>query len=64
MFEKNVFNVYFHFINVPSANMEEAGFMTWTAANHQGAIKMVWLQFLEPSCRPSLFTLDDLLSMS
>ena len=25
---------------VPTANMEEVGFMTYTAANHQGAIEI------------------------
>ena len=31
--------------NVPSTNMEEAGFMTFTSASHQGAIKMMWLHY-------------------
>lgn len=36
--KKNVFDVY-------SANTEEAGFMTYTAADHQGLIKMFWPHF-------------------
>lgn len=36
----------FHGDLVPSINMEEAGFMTYTAASHQRAIKMCWLYFL------------------
>ena len=30
----------FSLVHVPSANTEEEGFMTYTAARHQGAIKM------------------------
>jgi len=26
--------------------MERVGFMTYTAASHQGAIKMLWIHFL------------------
>ena len=42
--------------NVPSANMEEAGFMTYTITNHRGAIQMFWLHFGQLSCRPSLYS--------
>lgn len=47
VFGKNVFDVYFDFslAHVPSVNMEGAGLMTYTAARHQGAIKMFWLHF-------------------
>ena len=40
IFEKHVVNVLcvFSLVHVPSANMEETGFMTYTAANHQVAI--------------------------
>ena len=41
--------VYFNFftlVHVPSTNMEEAGFMTYTAAHHQGAIETLWLPLL------------------
>ena len=31
--------------HVSSTNMEEAGLMTCTAANQQGAIEMFWLHF-------------------
>ena len=41
MFKKSVFNVHVTFACAPSANIEEAGFMTYTAASHQGAVKMV-----------------------
>ena len=37
----------FHLVHVPSAYMEELGFITFSAASHQGAIKMIWLRFLE-----------------
>ena len=43
--EKNLFDVYFSFfslVHVISTNMEEAGFLTYTTASHQGAYK-VWL---------------------
>ena len=55
IFEKNVFAVNFRLltlVHVPSAKMEEEGFMTYTAACHQVAIEM--LHFGETSCRPSL----------
>lgn len=29
--------------HVPSTNMEGAGFVTYTAGNHKGAIQMSWL---------------------
>ncbi len=51
IFGKNVFDVYLltylltHFFSLAHANMEVAGFMTYTAASHQGAIKMFWLHF-------------------
>ena len=45
IFKKNVFDVYFDFLVVPSTNMEEAGFMTYTAASHQVAIEMLWLHY-------------------
>ena len=35
--------VFFSLAHVPSANMEGAGLMTYTAASHQGANKMFWL---------------------
>ena len=41
-------HVYFGFFSlahVSSSNMEEAGFMTNTAASHQVAITMLWLRF-------------------
>ena len=44
---------------VPSSNMEKVGFMTYTAASQQGETKMIWLHF-SLSCRPSLFTADEL----
>ena len=31
--------------HVPFANMEEAGFITFTAVSHQGGIKTIWLHF-------------------
>ena len=48
IFGKNLFDVYFNFFSlahVPSTNMEGAGLMTYTAASHQGVIKMFWLHF-------------------
>ena len=43
LFEKNLFDVYlfiyFWTFLVLSSNMEEAAFMTYTAASHQGEIK-------------------------
>ena len=42
------------FVHVPSSNMEVAGFMTCSAASHQGAITTFWLHFWEPPWRPSL----------
>ena len=33
------------FIHVPSSNMEGAEFTTYTADRHQGAIKIIWLDF-------------------
>ena len=33
--------------------------MIYTAASHQGAIQMFWLQYLERSCGPSFFTASD-----
>ena len=38
---------FFGFVHVPSTNMQEAGFMIYTTANHQGAIKALWLHFWE-----------------
>ena len=40
IFEKMSFNVTFGFDPIPSANMEEEGFVTYAAASHQGAINM------------------------
>ena len=31
--------------HVPTANMEEAGFITYTAASHQVVINVLWLHF-------------------
>ena len=39
--EKTFIFWLFTLVNVASANMEEVGLMTFTAAGHQGAIKMV-----------------------
>ena len=42
------FRINFDFVSlvhVPSSNMDEAWFMTYTAASHQGAIKMIWVPF-------------------
>ena len=43
-FEKNVYNLYLFYslIHFLSANIEETGFTTYTAASHQGAIKTLW----------------------
>ena len=37
--------ILFSFTHVSSANMEEVGFITYTAASHQVAIEMLWLPF-------------------
>ena len=37
----------------PSANMEGAGFTTYTAASHQGVIEVFWLHFWE-AVKPSI----------
>ena len=49
-------DLLFSLVCVPSVKLEEAGFMTCTAASHQGVIEMFWLQFWEQSCHPSLNT--------
>ena len=55
IFKKNVSDVYFFSLaHVASANMEGAGLMTYTAASHQGAIKMFWLHFWG-AVKPSIF---------
>ena len=41
--------------HVPSVNMEEAGFMTYNAASHQGAIETLWLQLYETSSVSTVF---------
>ena len=41
--------MYFDFLNlvhVPLPNIKEAAFMIYTAASHQGVIKMLWTHFL------------------
>ena len=44
---KNVFDLYLDFlIWSMSHSMEEAGFMTYTVAGHQGAIRTLWLYFM------------------
>ena len=46
--KKHLLNVYFDFLVWSMSRplkMEEAGFMTYTAASHQGAIEMIWLHF-------------------
>ena len=46
IFEKTLFKLdIFSLVNVPSTNIEGAGFMTCTEPNHQGAIKVIWLNF-------------------
>ena len=37
--------LHFILVHVPSANMEDTGFMAYTATNHQGAIRTPWLHF-------------------
>ncbi|XP_034428963.1 uncharacterized protein LOC117754243 [Hippoglossus hippoglossus] len=49
-------------VEVWSINKEEVGFMTCTAASHQGLIEMLKLHFWERSCRPSLLTLTRMLA--
>ncbi len=60
IFGKNLFDVCFDFLVWPMSHLltwRGAGFMTYTAASHQGANEMVWLHFFgEMSCRPSLYT--------
>lgn len=43
MTPKNVFRELLSLAHVPSANMEEAEFMSYAAASHQGASTMFWL---------------------
>ena len=44
IFEKNVACIFtFTFVYVLHANMEEMGFITYTAAGHQREIKKLWL---------------------
>ena len=38
-------DVYLDFLVVPSANVEEAGFMDYTAVSRQVALKTLWLHF-------------------
>ena len=47
LWEKFVWHVlwFFSLAHVPSTNMERTGLMTYTAASHQGALKMFWLHF-------------------
>ena len=49
MTERKSFNMYWRFMlaHVPSTDIEEAGFSTWTEASHQGAIKMIRLHLCE-----------------
>ena len=45
---KNAFDMYVCLLSlahVPSINMEEARFMTFTVTSHQGVIKALWLNF-------------------
>ena len=50
--------------NIPSTNMEEAGFITYTPANQQGAIKGFWLHFWALLYRASLHTAFSCISKS
>ena len=45
--EKILFDAYllFRLLHVPSINMEEVGFKTYTAASHQAASETLWLHF-------------------
>ena len=46
IFGKNLFDVYLiSFAHVPLANMEGAGFMTYSTTSHQWTIKMFWVHF-------------------
>ena len=46
IFENNVFDL--SLVRVPCSDMEEAGFMTYTADSHQMAVEMLWLHLLCP----------------
>ena len=61
VFKKNVYDVYFDFFlpHVPSANMEEADFMIYTATSHQMAIKTLWLHFGGAAMSPAFYKVDD-----
>ena len=48
--------ISFILVQVPSANTEQAGFMTYTAASHQGAIGKLWPQFRKLTSCSSIFT--------
>ena len=53
--QKLSLNLFYLMVHVPSSNMDEGGFMTYTAASHQGVIKKLWLHFWgeeEDVCNP------------
>ena len=53
IFDKHLFDFgFWHFssAHVPSANMEEARCITYTAASHQGAIEMIRLHIFVAVC--------------
>ena len=49
----------FSFAHVPFNNIEEANFVTYTAASHLGVIKMIWLLFLGSCHIAHLYNLWD-----
>ena len=61
IFEKTLSEEYFEFLpHVPSTNMEEAGFMAYTAASQQGAIEMFWLHYGGAHRLSTFYTVYDL----
>lgn len=51
--EQHLLNVYLELkclVHVPSSNTEEAGLMSYTAASHQGANRVIWLRSFGGSC--------------
>ena len=57
------FDCFLSLAHVPSTNMEEAGFMTYPAASHQGAMQMFWLHVCIVMSKFSLMKLREPFSL-